>query len=211
MRVWSKAWWFVTIAFALYFGFIFTPALVFPAFDATWYVCAVQLSILLTVPLLLLLAMWGGIELLVAKGRKRPIGAWTRIPGNTAVAGLSMLVAFLVLNRILPYQLPRGSYEALFSREVWSEPGSDFGQGQFITPRQKMLGDVVKNLPGKSRAEVEYMLGKGDDTQYFKSVGCDLLYVTGPERASFFGVDSEWLLIWFDEHGMYKRYAILAD
>ena len=211
MRVWSKAWWFVTIAFALYFGFIFTPALVFPAFDATWYVCAVQLSILLTVPLLLLLAVWGGVGLLVAKGRKRPTGAWTRIPGNTATVGLSMLVAFLVLNLILPYQLPRGSYEASFYREVWLEHGSDFGQGQFITPRQKMLGDVVKNLPGKSRAEVEYMLGKGDDTQYFKSLGCDLLYVTGPERASFFGVDSEWLLIWFDELGMYKRYAILSD
>lgn len=211
MRVWSKTWWLVTIVFALYFGFIFTPTFIFPAFDATWYIFAVQLSISLTVPFLLLLALWAGVGLLLAKVRKRPIGGWTRIPGNAALVGLSMLAAFLALHRLLPYPLPRGSYENLFSREVWSDPESGYGQGQWITPRQKMLGDVVKNLPGKSHAEVKGMLGTGHDTQYFKSLECDLLYVTGPERASFWGIDSEWLLIWFDEHGMYKQHAILID
>ena len=210
MRKWSKMWWLVGLGFALYFGFILTPALVFPAFDATWVICSINYSIFLTVAFLLLLALWGGIGFLVAKVRKRPIGEWTRIPGNIAIVGFSMLVGFLVLHHILPYPLPRGSYEHRFSREIWLDPNSDLGHGQFITPRQKMLGDVVKNLPGKSRAEVEEMLGPSRDTQKFESLGCDLLYVTGPERASFFGIDSEWFLIWFDEHGVYERYEIFV-
>lgn len=210
MRVWSKTWWLVTIVFALYFCFIFTPDLIFPAFSAIWISDIITLSFFLTVLFLLLLALWAGVGLLLAKVRKRPIGGWTRIPGNAALVGLFMLAAFLALNRLLPYPLPRGSYENLFSREVWSDP--DESAYDQITPRQKMLGDVVKNLPGKSRAEVKGMLGTGHDTQaFFKSLECDLLYRTGPERTSIFAIDSEWLLIWFDEHGMYKEHAVLID
>lgn len=46
---------------------------------------------------------------------------------------------------------------------------------------------------------------------YFQSTGRDLIYITGPERDSLFGIDSEWLLIWLDENGIYKRHAIVTD
>ena len=74
-----------------------------------------------------------------------------------------------------------------------------------------MLEDVVKRLHGQSRVELENILGPTLDTPYFKSTGRDLIYVTGPERDSFFGIDSEWLLIWVDENGIYKRHAIVTD
>ena len=49
------------------------------------------------------------------------------------------------------------------------------------------------------------------NTPYFQSTGRDLIYVTGPERDSVFGLDSEWLLIWLDGQGAYKRHAIVTD
>jgi hypothetical protein len=37
-----------------------------------------------------------------------------------------------------------------------------------ITPRQKMLGDIIEQrLPGKSRREIEAMLGPSVETSYF--------------------------------------------
>ncbi|MDD2990459.1 MAG: hypothetical protein PHI64_16080 [Zoogloea sp.] len=63
----------------------------------------------------------------------------------------------------------------------------------------------------KSRDEIESMLGPSMDTPYFQSTGRDLIYATGPQRDSVFGLDSEWLLIWLDEQGAYKRHAIVTD
>lgn len=81
-----------------------------------------------------------------------------------------------------------------------------------ITPRQKMLADVVRNvLPGRARAELDQALGPSLETFYFSSTGRDLIYPLGPERDSWFGIDSERLLIWLDESGRFRRYAIVND
>jgi len=108
--------------------------------------------------------------------------------------------------------LPTGSHLRRFDAAVWQDPdSSEFVAGD-ITPRQKMLGDVVKNiLPGRTRAEVEELLGPSLDTPYFKSTGRDLIYVLGATRDMFFEIDSEWFLIWLDESGRFKRYAIYTD
>ena len=74
-----------------------------------------------------------------------------------------------------------------------------------------MLGAMVKKLPGRSRAEIEQILDPSPDTPYFKSIGRDLIYLTGPERNSFISIDSEWLLIWVDKQGIYERHAIVSD
>jgi hypothetical protein len=74
-----------------------------------------------------------------------------------------------------------------------------------------MLADVIKQLPGKNRTEIENMLGPSLDSSYFKSTGRNLIYVTGPERDSFIGIDSEWLLIWVDENGIYQRHMVTTD
>ena len=128
-----------------------------------------------------------------------------------ALAGISMLFAFLFLSNVLPSPLPTGSYDKKFDQTVWLDPKSaDYIDGD-ITPRQKMLADVIKQLPGKNRTEIENMLGPSLDSSYFKSTGRNLIYVTGPERDSFIGIDSEWLLIWVDENGIYQRHMVTTD
>jgi hypothetical protein len=75
-----------------------------------------------------------------------------------------------------------------------------------------MLADVVKSvLPGGTRAEIEKILGPSLETPYFKSTSRDLIYVLGPQRDSYFTIDSEWLLVWLDKDGRFKRYAIAND
>ena len=75
-----------------------------------------------------------------------------------------------------------------------------------------MLKDVIeKILPGKSRQEIESALGPSLETHYFSSLDKDLIYYLGPERDGFFTIDSEWLLIWVDEDGKFKRYRIAND
>jgi len=75
-----------------------------------------------------------------------------------------------------------------------------------------MLADVVKSvLPGRTRVELEEILGASLETPYFKSSGRDLIYVLGPQRDSYFTIDSEWLLIWLDKDGRFERYTIAND
>jgi hypothetical protein len=202
--------WFAFIGFVIYFGLFLIPK-ASPSVGATPFAFFLTLSLFLVVPLLVLLAIWGAIALVTSKLRKRPIGPRSKAAGGTAIAGLSMLAVLLVLGNILPSPLPSGSYDKQFDREAWLDPESaNYTEGD-ITPRQKMLADVVKSLPGKSRIEIENILGTTLDTPYFKSTGRDLIYIIGPERDSLFGIDSEWLLIWVDENGIYKRHTIVTD
>ena len=41
-------------------------------------------------------------------------------------------------------------------------------------------------LPGRTRAELETILGPSLDTAYFNETGRDLIYVLGPQRNSYF-------------------------
>jgi hypothetical protein len=99
-----------------------------------------------------------------------------------------------------------------FEPVVWQDPSSsEYVRGD-ITPRQKMLGSVVCRLnPTQDRRQLEALLGPSLDTPYFESTGRDLVYILGPERDSFFRIDSEWLLIWLDGSNHFERYAIYTD
>ena len=207
---WSRTWWYAFIFFALYFGLFLIPK-IFPVLSGTPLFWLLTLSRMLVVALLLLLALWGTAALVISRVRKRPIGRRSKTAGQAALVGLSMFVAFMVLANVLPSRMPSGSYDKRFDREVWLDPESASYTAGDITPRQKMLADVVKRLPGQSRGQIEDMLGPSLDTTYFKSTGRDLIYITGPERDSPFRIDLEWLLIWVDENGIYKRHAIVSD
>jgi len=75
-----------------------------------------------------------------------------------------------------------------------------------------MLKNVVENvLPGKNKQEIENALGRSMLTMNFQSSDKDLIYYVGPERDGVFNMDSEWLLIWLDENGKYKRYMVTTD
>jgi hypothetical protein len=123
-----------------------------------------------------------------------------------------MFASAMVLARVIRGALPTGSHVQEFVPAVWKEEGSSaFFEGD-ITPRQKMLGSLVKRLGrGQDRAGLELLLGPSLETRYFASTGRDLIYVLGPERDSFFAIDSEWLLIWLDDSGHFERYEIRTD
>lgn len=207
---WPRSWWWVFGGFAFYFGLFLIPKVV-PGFGANPFLFSLTLSLMLVIPVLVLLAFWGTSALVISRVQKRPIGPRSRTAGQIALAGLSVFAAFMVLASVLPSLLPSGSYARHFDREAWLDPESANYTSGDITPRQKMLAEVVNRLPGLHRAEIEKMLGPTLETAYFQSTGRDLIYVTGPERDSPFAIDSEWLLIWLDENGIYKRHDIVTD
>jgi hypothetical protein len=109
--------------------------------------------------------------------------------------------------------LPDGSDTRPFDSAQWLDPhSSDYLAGK-VSVREEMLADLVKNvLRGKSREDIEKLLGPSLHTPYFRSVNKDLIYYLGPERDSIFGnIDSEWLLIWLDSTGHFKKYGIYND
>lgn len=201
----------VFAALGMYFGLLLVPKW-WPAFGGTGiflvYIASVPLALIGLLTLLL-----GGV-----------VGAIrTRLHGSIAsqhhrmlimlgLAGVLMFGATLGLVRVIRGVLPTGSDLLTFNSEIWQDPySSNFIQGD-ITPRQKMLGSVVDLLePTLDRFQLETLLGPSLDTFYFDSTGRDLIYVLGPERDSFFGIDYEWLLIWVDDSGHFERYAIVRD
>jgi hypothetical protein len=170
----------------------------------------------LSIPALLLalagVGVWGGFGLFRSRLRAEPSKPRHRALFLIACVGVASFALVFGLTRSLPRALPTGSHLQQFDRSSWQEPRSADPVENDITPRQKMLADVVRSvLPGRTRAELEEALGPSLDTLYFASTGRDLIYVLGPQRDSFFAIDSEWLLIWLDKNGRFERYAIAND
>lgn len=137
---------------------------------------------------------------------------------KTIIAGVAVPLSFLILipvsffiTRSLPRPLPVGSDLLKFNSEIWhKESSTKWNNG--ISIREQMLKDVIKNvLPGKSKEQIEELLGPSLETNYFSSIEKDFIYYLGPERDGFLNIDSEWLLLWLDENGNYKRYQIVND
>ena len=73
-----------------------------------------------------------------------------------------------------------------------------------------MVDDLIhrQHLVGKTRPEVLALLGPQSDTGQFSD--WDLTYVLGAERG-FMGIDSEWLVLRFDDAGRVMQYEIVRD
>ena len=73
-----------------------------------------------------------------------------------------------------------------------------------------MVDDLLKRnlLNGRSRAQVEELLGPADNTPYFRE--WDLVYHLGPERG-LFGIDSEWLVVRFDSADRFAECRVVRD
>lgn len=184
----------------------------FPIIGGSGLFFAYFLSLPVALAALLALGIGGGTGLLYSRVRKHPFRPRHREYVFVACVGLSSFVLALALLRLLPRSLPTGSHLQAFDPAVWQDPRSaDYVRGD-ITPRQKMLADVVEHiLPNHNRAELEETLGPSLETGYFKSTGRDLIYPLGPERDSFMAIDFEWLLIWLDEENRFERYEIAND
>jgi hypothetical protein len=182
---------------AVYFGIALLPHFVPAVAQQRWWIWYL-LSFLVVLPALAVIAIVGTLT------RRR---ALIRVP----LAALGAFVVVLAFAWLYARGLPTGSFVKRFDRAAWNAPQAmHFVKGD-ITPREKMLGDVVRNvLPGRTRAEIEAQLGPSLDTGYFREDGRDLIYLLGPER-NLFSIDSEWLLIWLDAQGRFERFEVRND
>lgn len=200
-----------SIALVVYFA-VLPLSLGFPIIGGSGLFLAYILSLPIALATLLALGIGGSTGLLYSRVRKHPFRPRHREYVFVACVGLSSFVLALALFRLLPRSLPTGSHLQAFDPAVWQDPRSADSVRGDITPRQKMLADVVEHiLPNHNPAELEETLGPSLETGNCKSTGCDLIYPLGPQRDSFVAIDSEWLLIWLDEENRFERYAIAND
>jgi hypothetical protein len=125
---------------------------------------------------------------------------------------LFVCVAFTLHNGCSKRGLPPGSDRRRFDPVDWkAEHSSDF-RGGGVSVRKEMLHDLVTDvLPGKTRSEIEAILGPSLDTPYFRTIKKDFIYYLGPERGYGINIDSEWLLLWLDATGHYHHYRVVND
>jgi hypothetical protein len=78
------------------------------------------------------------------------------------------------------------------------------------SPRLRMADGLVENgaLLGKSRLELEAMLGRPSETSKWRDY--DLVYWLGPERG-LIRIDSEWLVVRFGSDGSASIAKIVRD
>ena len=113
----------------------------------------------------------------------------------------SMLAAFLAEGCLAhPAPAPRK-----FESAAWKQAS----RNGLDKTRCNMLESLLSEheLIGMTKAEVAGLLGEQDDSGYFRA--WDLRYYMGQEHG-FFAIDSEWLVIKF-ENGKVVRYAVVTD
>jgi len=95
-----------------------------------------------------------------------------------------------------------------FDQAVWL--GGEKAGFSSDAPRLRMADGLLASriLEGKSRAEVESMLGSPTRTNKFRDF--DLVYWLGAERG-FISIDSEWLVIRFDAGNSVNMVSIVRD
>jgi hypothetical protein len=110
-------------------------------------------------------------------------------------------------------ELPAGSDRRAFDAEQWKiDRAFHPPQNGGLTVRQEMLVDLVTRvLPGKSRSEIESLLGPSLVTPHFSRMTHDLIYFLGPESDSYIQMDSDWLLIWLGPQERFQRYQLVSD
>jgi hypothetical protein len=171
-----------------------------------------SLSILAALLVLACVALFGGIRWVVFSALSRPMDPRSSRLFSVPLIGLLMFGVVVGLRTIGSPPLPTGSYALPFDEEAWLDADSTRWREGDITPRQKMLGSVVRDiLPESHHSDIRRSLGASDDSGYFRSTGRDLIYILGPERDNLIGIDSEWLLIWLDESGHFERFAVMVD
>ena len=132
--------------------------------------------------------------------KKRNISSITRFSCYLFLLSLSVFP----ITYLFPKPLPTGSYEINFSENLWKN--NEFAK---ITDRQKMLGDLINNiLPEKNENEIIQLLGK---PYYRDNKNYIIGYELGAERDISFRLDSEWLEIYFDENGNYRKSSVYVD
>ena len=111
---------------------------------------------------------------------------------------ITYVLAFLIFIAVLTYT-----------------PSNDFSSGAWVADPNKrieLLDDLIDSgkLDNLSKEQVIAMLGQPEQgCKYFTNTKRDMIYFLGPERG-LFSIDSEWLLIWFD-NGKVNKYELAID
>ena len=133
---------------------------------------------------------------------------WRRILIVAAIGAAALSTPVLYWLGTAYYSMVRERWHrTAFDSAAWQ----DVKQVESHDPvRIRMVDSLIssRRLDGISREEVEKLLGKSDDTEYFKAY--DAVYWLGPERG-FIGIDSEWLVITYDAHGKVRSHEIVRD
>ncbi len=114
-----------------------------------------------------------------------------------------VIFGLLAVSGVVYWYISPGSAD--FNRTIWLQ-----GESSRDSPRLRMADRLVKSkmLLGKSKGEVEAMLGPPTSTDKFSDAG--LVYWLGPERG-FISIDSEWLTLNFDQAGKVDDIQIVTD
>lgn len=119
-------------------------------------------------------------------------------------------VTWVVVTPIFYFMVLRVTLDLFFNA-----PSTTFDKELWLVnekERATMVGDLMskKILDAKSREQVIDLLGEPTDSvEYFQKSHPDLIYYVGPETG-INGVDSEWLLIWF-ENDTVSKYLVMRD
>ncbi len=187
----------------LFFGFMVIPQW-FRPFSPQFLVWLIALPFIVIA--LIVLGVWGIVGIRQTNNTKEQSSPRHIFFTQIAGAGLS----WFAVSIMIAYGTHFLYNHQKFNSAVWKDPHSIRYVSYDLTPRQRMIDDVVKNiLPGSTKDEIEKQLGESTKTGYFSSSERDLIYILGAERG--FSVDSEWLLIWFDDSGNFEHYDIVTD
>lgn len=89
-----------------------------------------------------------------------------------------------------------------FNKEKWLNKPAER-----VNMVDSLLSEV--RLKGKAKTEIIKLLGEEDEKVYFKEPN-NLVYYLGDERG-FMSIDSEWLVIWFNDIDKVTDYEIKTD
>lgn len=174
-----------------------------------------EFALELSLPLVVLLVGWFLLRGVFAFGYARLRHEAVSPAGQRAMRnGLYGLAPALLYALLLPWvtpTLPSGSDLARFDRQAWMDEAATRSVREDITPRQKMLADVIQRLEGLTRDEVIALLGQPPELRWGKRNPDDLVYPLGPERDTFFGLDMESLRIHFDGQGIHAGHELITD
>lgn len=93
-------------------------------------------------------------------------------------------------------------YKSIFTTEKWLHSNQE---------RVYMVDDLLNDYEIKemTKDEVISLLGTPSETEYFKSDN-NIVYYLGYERG-LISIDSEWLVIYFDDNEVVEKYRVLTD
>ncbi|MGG3927064.1 outer membrane protein assembly factor BamE [Metabacillus fastidiosus] len=118
----------------------------------------------------------------------------TKLKVITILGSLPLLICITMLTV--------NEYKSMFTTEKWLNN---------ISGRVYMVDDLLNDydLNGKTKKEVTNLLGTPTETEYFKTEN-NIVYYLGDERG-LISIDSEWLVIEFDDSEKVKKCMVVTD